>query len=186
MREAFVSAVSTAMTDASRSELSPVLSRHGEGLHETVRHHPAVRGRRHVGGRRNGWPRRGSRRPRWFGAAPLWSVIVLAAVGGLALAPLASLIHVALDGDLMIWMIWRSLAASVLPAALLETGLLLGGVAVVAGSIGVGTALLVAADRFSGRHAPARLLPLSLAVPTYVTAYVYVEIFDAAGPVQSA
>jgi iron(III) transport system permease protein len=183
MREAFVSAVSTAMTDASRSELSPILSRHGEGLHETVRHHPAARGRRLVGGRRNGWPRRGGRRPRWFGAAPLWSVIVLAAVGGLALAPLASLIHVALDGDLMIW---RSLPASVLPAALLETGLLLGGVALVAGSIGVGTAWLITAYRFPGRTALAWLLPLSLAVPTYITAYVYVEIFDAAGPLQSA
>ena len=36
----------------------------------------------------------------------------------------------------------------------------------------------------SGRDVLAWLLPLPLAVPTYITAYVYVEIFDAAGPVQ--
>src|SRR3954452_7980413 len=111
MREAPVSAVSTAMTSPSRSGLPSALSRQGEALHETVRHHPAAPGQRLAGDRRNGWRWGGGRRPRWFGAAPLWSVIVLAAVGGLALAPLASLIHTALDGD---FKIWSSLAASIL------------------------------------------------------------------------
>ena len=72
-----------------------------------------------------------------------------------------------------------------LPAALLETALLLGGVAILCGAIGVGTAWLVTAHRFPGRASLAWLLPLPLAVPTYITAYVYVELFDAAGPVQS-
>src|SRR4051794_33740279 len=102
MREAPVSAVSTAMTSPSRSGLPSALSRHGEG-HETVRHYPVARKQPLAGNRWNGLRCRSGRRPRWFGAAPLWSVIVLAAVGGLTLAPLASLIHVALDGDLKIW-----------------------------------------------------------------------------------
>ena len=54
------------------------------------------------------------------------------------------------------------------------------------GIVGVGTAWLVTAHRFPGRDALAWLLPLPLAVPTYITAYVYVEMFDAAGPVQAA
>ena len=54
----------------------------------------------------------------------------------------------------------------------------------VTGTIGVGTAWLVTAHRFRAGMRLAWLLPLPLAVPTYITAYVYVEIFDAAGPVQ--
>lgn len=130
----------------------------------------------------NGTGRRGVHR-RWFGGAPRWSIAIIIGVGGLALAPLASLLHVALGGGVTIW---GSLAASVLPAAFVETGLLLGGVAVVAGVIGVSTAWIVTAYRFPGRAAVAWFLPLSLAVPTYITAYVYVEILDAAGPIQSA
>lgn len=121
-------------------------------------------------------------RRRWFGAAPRWSVVVVVATGLLVLAPLASLLRIAFGGDLSIW---SSLIGDVLPAALLETGLLLAGVAAVAGATGVGTAWLVTAHRFPGRSALAWLLPLPLAVPTYITAYVYVEVFDAAGPVQT-
>ena len=80
----------------------------------------------------------------------------------------------------------RHLVADVLPSALLETALLLGGVAVVAGAIGIGTAWLVTAHDFPSRRLLAWLLPLPLAVPTYITAYVYVELLDAAGPVQTA
>ena len=167
------------MTNVPGPELSPALPRGGEGPDAVLGRPPA---RSPPRARGEGGPR-GVRRPRWFGAAPLWSVAVMAGVGGLALAPLVSLVHVALGGDLAIW---RSLMGNVLSAALVETGLLLGGVAVLAGSIGVSTAWLVTAYRFPGHAALAWLLPLSLAVPTYITAYVYVEILDAAGPVQSA
>jgi iron(III) transport system permease protein len=117
-----------------------------------------------------------------FGSAPRWSILVLFGAAALAAAPLLSLAVTALAGDLSLW---KALAGSVLPAALLETGLLIAGVAVLCGTIGVGTAWLVTAHRFPGRDALAWLLPLPLAVPTYITAYVYVEIFDAAGPVRS-
>ena len=121
--------------------------------------------------------------PRLARGAPPWAIAALAAVAGLVLAPVVSLLRIALGGDLAVW---RSLAVSVLPAALLETTLLLAGVAVLAGTIGVGTAWLVTAYRFPGRSLLASLLPLPLAVPTYITAYVYVAVFDAAGPVQTA
>ncbi|HEX8663745.1 MAG TPA: iron ABC transporter permease, partial [Beijerinckiaceae bacterium] len=101
----------------------------------------------------------------------------------LTLTPLASLVIIALGGgDAGLW----RLARSVLPVAFFETALLLGGVAVLCGTIGVATAWLVTAHRFPGRDILAWLLPLPLAVPTYITAYVYVEVFDAAGPVQAA
>src|SRR4051812_1119374 len=120
---------------------------------------------------------------RVFNGAPPWSIAVLLGVVALVLAPLASLLRIASAGDAPLW---ARLVADVLPAALADTGLLLGGVALVTGTIGIGTAWLVTAHRFPGRDVLAWLLPLSLAVPTYITAYVYVEILDAAGPVQSA
>lgn len=118
-----------------------------------------------------------------FGSAPGWSILVLCGTAILVAAPLLALLLTALRGDVSGW---QRLAADVLPAALLETGLLLAGVAILCGTIGVGTAWLVAAFRFPGRDWLAWLLPLPLAVPTYITAYIYVEIFDAAGPVQRA
>src|SRR5215213_5970267 len=120
---------------------------------------------------------------RLFGSAPLWAVAVVGLVTLGVLAPLASLLLTAAEGDAEIW---PHLVANVLPAALWDTGRLLAGIAVLAGLIGIGTGWLVTAHRFPGRDTLAWLLPLSLAVPTYITAYVYVEIFDAAGPVQSA
>ncbi|HEV2559835.1 MAG TPA: iron ABC transporter permease [Microvirga sp.] len=114
---------------------------------------------------------------------PLWSWAVLAGVSLLVLSPFASLLLTAAEGDAEIW---PHLAANVLPAALRETALLLAGVALLTGVIGVGTAWLVTAHRFPGRNFLAWLLPLPLAVPTYITAYVYVELFDSAGPVQMA
>jgi iron(III) transport system permease protein len=120
---------------------------------------------------------------RSFGSAPLWAVGVVGLVTLGVLAPLTSLILTAAEGDAEIW---PHLIANILPAALRETGLLLVGIAVLAGTIGVGTAWLVTAHRFPGRDTLAWLLPLPLAVPTYITAYVYVELFDATGPVQGA
>lgn len=73
-----------------------------------------------------------------------------------------------------------------LPVALRETALLLTGVAILVTAIGSGAAWLVTAFRFPGSRALPWLLPLPLAVPTYVTALVYVEILDAAGPVRTA
>jgi iron(III) transport system permease protein len=112
--------------------------------------------------------------------AAIASVAVLAAL--LALAPLASLVALALadTGDL-----WSHLARYVLPFALLQTALLLGGVAVVTIVVGVGTAWVVTTFEFPGRRALTWLLPLPLAIPTYIVAYVYADFLGPFGPVQS-
>lgn len=100
----------------------------------------------------------------------------------LVAVPLASLLSAAGHGgsDTLL-----RLATTVLPAALWDTVWLLSGVAVLTAAIGSGTAWLVTAFRFPGSRIFAWLLPLPLAVPTYVTALVYVEILDAAGPVRT-
>src|ERR671911_1757404 len=120
---------------------------------------------------------------RVFGSAPLWAVAVVGALTLGVLAPLASLLLTAAEGDAEIW---PHLVSTILPAALWDTSRLLAGVAVLAGLIGVGSAWLITAHRFPGRDTLAWLLPLPLAVPTYITAYVYVELLDGAGPVQAA
>ena len=117
---------------------------------------------------------------RW--QAPAFGAMAVAA-GLVAITPLASLIVLAFGetGDL-----WAHLARYVIPAALAQTALLLAGVAVVTIIIGASTAWLVTTFVFPGRDALSWLLPLPLAIPTYIVAYVYVDILDALGPVQSA
>jgi iron(III) transport system permease protein len=122
-----------------------------------------------------------SARMRWP-AHPV-ATAILVAVAALVVAPLVSLIGYALKGDAEIW---PHLAAYVLPQALANTALLLAGVAVVTAVTGVGTAWIVTAYEFPGRTAFTWLLALPLAFPTYIVAYVYVDVLDAAGPVQSA
>ncbi|WP_312895228.1 iron ABC transporter permease [Microvirga sp.] len=114
---------------------------------------------------------------------PWWLSAALAAVGLLVLLPVGALLGIAAEGDAEIW---PHLIANVLPASTIDTIALLAGVALVAGSMGVTTAWLVTAHRFPGRNILVWLLPLPLAVPTYITAYIYVEIFDSAGLVQMA
>jgi ABC-type Fe3+ transport system permease subunit len=117
---------------------------------------------------------------RW--QAPAFGAMAVTA-GLAAIAPLASLIVLAFGetGDL-----WTHLARYVIPAALARTALLLAGVAMVTIIIGGSTAWLVTTFAFPGRDALSWLLPLPLAIPTYIVAYVYVDILDALGPVQSA
>jgi iron(III) transport system permease protein len=104
------------------------------------------------------------------------------AAAALAVAPLLSLGVLAFGdtGDL-----WAHLARYVIPPALVQTALLLAGVAALTIVMGTGTAWTVTTFTFPGRDALTWLLPLPLAIPTYIVAYVYVDILDALGPVQS-
>src|SRR3977135_629917 len=68
----------------------------------------------------------------------------------------------------------------------MQTALLLAGVAAITTIVGAGTAWTVTTFEFPGRDTLTWLLPLPLAIPTYIVAYVYVDILDALGPVQSA
>src|SRR5688500_14653283 len=88
-----------------------------------------------------------ARRPRV--AHPIAAAILLG-VAALVLAPLVSLVLIALIGDAGLW---PHLAAYVLPIAALNTLALLAGVAVIAAVAGVGTAWIVTAYEFPGRNA---------------------------------
>lgn len=94
------------------------------------------------------------------------------------LTPIVSIVAIAAQpvSDL-----WPHLVNYVLPRALLDTSLLLAGVGCVALLFGVGTAWIVSAYDFAGRSALLWLMPLPLAIPTYISAYVYVDIFEPLG-----
>lgn len=77
--------------------------------------------------------------------------------------------------------LWPHLISYVLPGTLRDTLLLLAGVAVVTLVIGAGTAWLVTAHDFPGRSLLVWLLPMPLAIPTYIAAYVYADLFEPLG-----
>ncbi len=114
--------------------------------------------------------------------ASLFATLFLVAIAGFVLTPLASLLHIAWKGDAEIW---PHLISYVLPVALFDTLWLLAGVATIAAVAGTGAAWLITAYQFPGRDTLAWLLPLPLAIPTYIVAYVYVDILDAIGPLQT-
>jgi iron(III) transport system permease protein len=103
----------------------------------------------------------------------------LTTLAALALAPIASLVVIASRqaGD------WEHLAAYVLPPALANTVILLAGVGLITFAVGAGTAWLVTTFEFPARRIFVWLLPLPLAIPTYIVAYVYSDLFEALGPV---
>ncbi|MFA9549806.1 MAG: ABC transporter permease [Hyphomicrobium sp.] len=114
-------------------------------------------------------------------ASPAWTVVVAVILAVVAL-PVATVFVLALAPEENIW---PHLLRTVLPGAVVRTLLLAGGVAVIAFAVGTATAWLVTMYRFTGREILDRLLVLPLAVPTYIVAYCYVELFDYAGPVQT-
>lgn len=115
-------------------------------------------------------------------SAPAAAVFALAAAA-LVGAPLISLIALAIRGDTELW---PHLAAYVIPQAIGQTAILVAGVSLVAGMTGAATAWLVTTFEFPGRRALTWLLPLPLAIPTYLAAYIYVDLFEVSGPLQSA
>ena len=78
---------------------------------------------------------------------------------------------------------WRHLADTILWELLSNTFWLLLGVGALAGLIGTVSAWLVATRRFPGRGVFEWALVLPLAVPTYVIGFVFVALFEFAGPV---
>jgi iron(III) transport system permease protein len=107
---------------------------------------------------------------------------LLGGVAALVAAPVISLALIAIGGDAALW---PHLAAYVIPPAALDTLLLLAGVAVVCMLAGIGTAWIVTTYEFPCRRLVLWLLPLPLAFPTYIVAYVYADLLGGLGPVQS-
>ena len=81
--------------------------------------------------------------------------------------------------------LWAHLASVLLPTLLKNTFILVLGVGLGTLLIGVGLAWLTSMFEFPGRRLFDWALMLPLAVPTYVLAFVFVGLFDFAGPVQS-
>ncbi len=81
--------------------------------------------------------------------------------------------------------IWPHLVSTVLPRYLSNTVILMVGVGISVFLIGVSTAYLVSTYVFPGQQYFAWLLILPLAVPAYVIAYLYTDLLEFAGPVQT-
>jgi iron(III) transport system permease protein len=82
--------------------------------------------------------------------------------------------------------VWQHLAETILADIVLNTVLLLIGVAAGVLTLGVGLAWLTAMCDFPGRRLFDWALMLPLAIPAYVLAFVALGLLDYAGPVQSA
>jgi len=114
----------------------------------------------------------------WFNVWSIGTVFIAAAVA----MPICSVIFIGLtpSDD-----IWRHLAATVLPLYISTTIQLMIGVGLGTLVIGVGTAWLVSTCKFPGKRIFEWALLLPMAMPSYVIAYVYTDLFDYAGTVQA-
>jgi iron(III) transport system permease protein len=108
--------------------------------------------------------------------------------------PVIAFVLAALMGLPILWLAWSALAAAggsnglaatTLPTALRETGLLMVSVGLVTGCVGLVAAWLVTHYEFPLRRLFDWALVLPLAVPTYLAAYSYVEFLGFPGPVQT-
>ena len=113
--------------------------------------------------------------------AGAWNLAVWL-VAALAFLPIAAILLSAPAGG---FDAIAHLARTVLWRYTANTALLILLTASVAGIVGTGCAWLVSAARFPGRRVFAWALVLPLAVPAYIAAYVYADLLDYAGPVQS-
>jgi iron(III) transport system permease protein len=133
--------------------------------------------------RRAGRLRRFGRR---IGAAGLGRPLSLALVcGGLVGLPVlsvfASFIDAPASADTL-----RHLAATVIPAAAIETVVLAIGVVAGVVVLGASTGWLTAGCDFSGRRIFEWALLLPLAMPAYIVAYAYTDALQFAGPLQTS
>ncbi len=101
----------------------------------------------------------------------------------IVLSPILGLVWAAASSDVSAW---PHLLHTVLPKATWTTILLMAGVCVVSITVGAGTAWLVTMYRFPGRDILRWALIIPLAVPTYLAAFCYVEIWDYSGWLQTA
>lgn len=110
---------------------------------------------------------------------PPAGVWIIAAV---ALVPIVSLFVLAAGDSAGVW---THLISTVLPSAIWTTFKLMAGVGALSAAIGIGAAWLVSRYQFAGRNLLHWALVLPLAIPTYISAYCFVELLDYSGPVES-
>lgn len=81
---------------------------------------------------------------------------------------------------------WPHVRDTVLTGYAMNTALLMAAVGALTAGIGIATAWTVATRDFPGRRFLSWALVLPLAAPAYVVAYVYTDLLEYAGPVQTA
>jgi len=111
----------------------------------------------------------------------LWlpGIVLIAAILSLPMLTIISSVFVPAGEN------WQHIKDTLLPEYLLNTALLVLGVAIGTLLLGVSTAWLTAMCRFPGKKYFIWLLLLPLAMPAYIIAYTYTGMFDFAGPVQT-
>ncbi|WP_035764484.1 iron ABC transporter permease [Arthrobacter sp. H20] len=110
---------------------------------------------------------------------PVWTAVVIL----VALMVATPVLAVVLDG---VGSIGEAVIPRGLPEMMLTTLALMLGVAAGTLLVGGGLAWLVTAYRFPLRNTLVWLLVMPLAVPAYILGFVFLSVFDVAGPVQSA
>ena len=113
-------------------------------------------------------------------SAGVFGWVMLVAV--IVIGPIVALFAVAFSAQDNVW---PHLLATVLPRALSETVLLMIGVGVLTMSIGASSAWLVTMYSFPGRKMFVWMSLIPLAMPTYLTAFSYTEIWDYSGLMQT-
>jgi len=117
------------------------------------------------------------RMPRWSNMLlPLFITLVI-------VFPILVLTMEILNPDLALW---ERLWTGILPRVISNTLLLVLGVGAGTFLIGTGFAWLVTAYEFPGRRWFEHLLLLPLAIPGFIMGFIFVSIFEYAGPVQTA
>jgi iron(III) transport system permease protein len=110
-----------------------------------------------------------------------WSAAALLAALFVAF-PVATVLFLAVTPDVSVF---SHLASTVLPRYLRTTAGLMLGVGIGVAILGVATAWLVTMCRFPGVRVFQWALLLPLAIPAYVIAFIYTEILDFSGPIQT-
>ena len=119
---------------------------------------------------------------RGYASGKIAWVVAAVVVAIAACIPVLSLGVTALEGS---GDLWPHILSHVFPPMLVDTGLLLLGVGILVAGLGCGLAWLVTAFEFPGRRVLEWLLVLPLAVPTYIVAYVYVDVLHPVAALQT-
>ena len=116
-----------------------------------------------------------------LGLSPLsWIALLIAALVAVPILSVAANLLLGGSSDT-----WNHLTATVLPAYIANTLILCVGVGIGVVLVGVSTAWLVSSLDFPGRRIFEWALVLPLAMPAYVMAYVYTDLLQFVGPVQT-
>ena len=110
----------------------------------------------------------------------IWSAPVVI-ISLIIIAPVFAIFYAAFLGDTYLW---PHLFSTVLPRYTYNTLILMFGVGLLSLLFGVSTAWVVTRFNFPLKYIFEWALLLPAAVPAYIIAYTYTDIFEYAGPVQ--